>query len=118
MSQDDLFLFDNFDNLVKVIINYYNKSLINADVSPEVYKKRAKLSIWIRKFHQECGTLTPSVEDAIEKLQEKSCLLLMTAHQPNLFAYSGVLRKATLNFVLTEKLEKLLKIPIINFFGI
>jgi hypothetical protein len=42
----------------------------------------------------------------------------MTAHQPNFFAYSGVLRKATLNFVLANKLESLLKVPVVSFFGI
>jgi hypothetical protein len=42
----------------------------------------------------------------------------MTAHQPNFFAYSGVLRKATLNFVLAKKLEAALKIPVVSFFGI
>jgi len=118
MNQDDPFLFDNLDNLIKVTINFYNNSLKKAATSPEANEKRAQISTWIRKFHQECGTLTPPVEEAIGKLQEESCLLLMTAHQPNLFAYSGVLRKATLNNVLAEKLKKLLKTPVISFFGI
>ena len=42
----------------------------------------------------------------------------MTAHQPNLFAYSGVLRKATLNHVLAKGLETQLGVPVISFFGI
>ena len=42
----------------------------------------------------------------------------MTAHQPNLFAYSGVLRKATLIHALAGKLEKIAKVPVVSFFGI
>jgi molecular chaperone GrpE (heat shock protein) len=42
----------------------------------------------------------------------------MTAHQPNLLAYSGVLRKATLNHVLSEKLSENLNLPVVSFFGI
>jgi hypothetical protein len=42
----------------------------------------------------------------------------MTAHQPNLFAYSGVFRKATLNFALARALERMLNVPVVSFFGI
>jgi len=79
---------------------------------------RRNLANWIHKFHRECGTLTPEVEQAIEKLREDNCLLLMTAHQPNLFAYSGVLRKATLNHVLAKTLSERLSVPVVNFFGL
>jgi hypothetical protein len=41
----------------------------------------------------------------------------MTAHQPNLFAYSGVFRKATLNHLLAKRLSELLDIPVVSFFG-
>ncbi|MGA3192920.1 MAG: hypothetical protein ABSD73_10485 [Candidatus Bathyarchaeia archaeon] len=54
----------------------------------------------------------------MEDLESGNCIVLMTAHQPNFFAYSGVLRKATLNFVLAKKLESALKIPVVSFFGI
>jgi len=117
-SQNDPFFYANINDLLKDTIKYYNNSIKKSTTSPEVCERRAQISNWIRKFHQECGTLTPIVEDAIEKLQEDSCLFLMTAHQPNLFAYSGVLRKATINNVLVEKLEKVLKVPVISFFGI
>jgi hypothetical protein len=42
----------------------------------------------------------------------------MTAHQPNLFAYGGVLRKATLNHVLARKLSERLDVPVVSFFGL
>jgi hypothetical protein len=62
--------------------------------------------------------MSPSIERRIEDLKSGTGLILMTAHQPNLFAYSGVFRKATLNFVLAKKLESALKIPVVSFFGI
>jgi hypothetical protein len=84
----------------------------------ETLDTRRKLADWIRKFHHESGTLTSQVEQALEKLNSDNCVLLMTAHQPNLFAYAGVLRKATLNHVLEEKLSKLLDVPVVSFFGL
>ena len=84
----------------------------------ETLATRRKLADWIRKFHHECGTLTSQVEQALEKLNSDNCLLLMMAHQPNLFAYGGVLRKATLNHVLASKLSRRLDVPVVSFFGL
>ena len=84
----------------------------------ETLATRRKLAGWIRKFHHECGTLTSQVEQALEKLNSDNCILLMTAHQPNLFAYGGVLRKATLNHVLASKLSERLDVPVVSFFGL
>jgi hypothetical protein len=86
--------------------------------SPRVLERRASLADLAEVFHKDCGTLTASVERRIEDLRNGTGLVLMTAHQPNLFAYAGVLRKATLNFVLARKLEEMLKVPVVNFFGI
>jgi len=83
-----------------------------------VHERRVGLSRFFKKFHKDCGTLTPNVQKAMEGLKEDPCIVLMTAHQPNLFPYSGVLRKATLNRVLAGELEKRLGVRVINFFGI
>ena len=115
---DDPFSYENLEEIVKACSQFYHSLIERSKNTREAYEKRVELSRWIRKFHQDCGTLTPHVEDAIEKLKSDSCLFLMTAHQPNLFAYSGVLRKATLNYVLAEKLSESLKLPVVSFFGI
>ena len=118
-TSSDPFIFENLNQLVEACIDYYNGYLAKSrEKASEVGKRRVQLSRWVRKFHQECGTLNSNVETALEKLEDDSCLFLMTAHQPNLFAYSGVLRKATLNYVLAEKLGKILKVPVVTFFGI
>ncbi len=111
------FSYPTLENLVEACVHFYHKSLEKQD-SPLVLKQRKWLAEHVRKFHGECGTLTPRVEEAIENLANGSCLLVMTAHQPNLFAYGGVLRKATLSCILTEKLRESLRLPVVSFFGV
>jgi hypothetical protein len=107
----------NFEELVKACVSFYedNKDKMN---SKSIREKRAKLTDSVEVFHKECGTLTSSVKKRIKDLRNGIGIVLMTAHQPNFFAYSGVFRKATLNFVLAQKLENILKVPVVNFFGI
>ena len=83
-----------------------------------VRKKRAQLSRHVETFHRDCGTLTAPVQRRIQELRDGNCIVLMIAHQPNFFGYSGVFRKATLNLVLSDMLEKRLKLPVVCFFGI
>jgi hypothetical protein len=83
-----------------------------------IRRNRSELSRYARIFHEQCDTLTTSVRETIEKLEGGNCIILMTAHQPNLFAYSGVLRKATLISVLARKMEEVTKVPTVSFFGI
>lgn len=109
---------ENMQQLVDNCKNFYNTLKENTINTSESYQRRIQLSKWIRKFHQDCGTLTPNVKDAIDKIRDKSCVFLMTAHQPNLFAYSGVFRKATLTHVLAQRLSEDLNVPVVVFFGI
>jgi hypothetical protein len=111
------FSYKTLEELSEVCIDFYRKSFDKKDLS-EIIERRKQLAIWIRNFHLKCGTLTTNVEAAIGKLEDDSSLVLMTAHQPNLFAYSGVLRKATLTHVLAKKLSEKLNVPVVCFFGV
>jgi len=111
------FSYENMEKLTEACARFYNKSLAQKGFS-DVSERRSQLAKYVRKFHSGSGTLTPRVEEAIKNLETGSCLLLMTAHQPNLFPYSGVLRKATLNHVLAKRLSESLKVPVVSFFGI
>jgi len=84
----------------------------------EVYKRRVELSRFVEKFHKETETLTPTLKKKILDLRSKKCIFLMTAHQPNLFAYSGIFRKATLTYTLAKQIENSLGVKVVNFFGI
>ncbi len=112
------FAYDNLGKLTEACVNSYNESVAERRFSPEAGEHRGQLVKYIRRFHDGSGTLTPRVKEAIETLENGPCLLLMTAHQPNLFAYSGVLRKATLNQVLAQSLSERLGLPVVSFFGI
>lgn len=117
MSLGRTFFADDFRDLVGSCAGFYerNKDKIRVE---RVGERRRDLSGYAEVFHTDCGTLTEPVQKRIEDLQSGVGLVLMTAHQPNFFAYSGVLRKATLTFLLAKKLEEHLQIPVVNFFGI
>ena len=108
---------DDFRELVDSCVSFYEENKDEMGLE-RVHERRAELSGFVEAFHKDCGTLTPSVEKRIEDLRDGVGLVLMTAHQPNFFAYSGVLRKATLNFVLAKELEEVLGVPVVSFFGI
>lgn len=108
---------NSLGELLEACVSFHRQSKNEASLE-RARKRRAELAGFARVFHEECGTLTPLVQKRIEDLESGNCIVLMTAHQPNFFAYSGVLRKATLNSVLAKKLESVLKVPIVNFFGI
>jgi hypothetical protein len=116
MANSPVFV-DNFRDLVGSCISFYEESK-NKVSFERIRAKRAKLSGFAEAFHKDAGTLTASVQKRLEDLKNGHCLILMAAHQPNFFAYGGVLRKATLNFVLAKALEEALKVPVVNFFGI
>ena len=111
------FSYNTIEDLVESGIDFYHESFERKDIS-EIIARRNQLSKWVRDFHQKSHTLTPNVKEAIRNLQKDTCVVLMTAHQPNLFAYGGVLRKVTLNQVLAERLTERLGVPVVSFFGV
>lgn len=115
----DLFVskFENLEELVDSCVAFYEGNLEKMRLD-SVRRRRADLSGFVERFHRDCGTLTPDVQRRLDDLKDGNCVVVMSAHQPNIFAYSGVLRKATLIFVLAKQLEKRLKVPVVNFFGV
>ena len=108
---------EDFTELADSCVSFYKHTSHKTSLE-RVRGRRSDLSVFAESFHRDCGTLTASVQERIADLKEGRGVIVMTAHQPNFFAYSGVLRKATLNFVLAKRLEKLLGVPVVNFFGI
>ena len=109
--------FKNLKELVDSCVSFYESNVEKMRLD-SVRKRRADLSGFVERFHRDCGTFTPDVEKRVKDLRDGNCVVVMSAHQPNLFAYSGILRKTTLIFVLAKQLEKRLKVPVVNFFGI
>jgi hypothetical protein len=108
--------FRTLGELVDACVSYYEDNVEKMKLD-SVQKRRSDLAVFVEKFHRDCGTLTPEVQEKLETLRGGDCVVVMSAHQPNLFAYSGVMRKITLISVLAKELEKRLKIPVVNFFG-
>ena len=109
--------FKNLQELVDSCVAFYEGNVEKMRLD-SVRKRRVDLAGFVEGFHRDCGTLTPEVQKRIEDLRGGDCVVVMSAHQPNLFAYSGVMRKTTLTFVLAKELEKRLKVPVVNFFGV
>lgn len=107
----------NIDELAKACATFSrdDKSRMHGE---RVRANRISLAKSAEKFHRDCGTFTSSIEERCQELAERECIILMTGHQPNLFAYGGVFRKATLNYVLARKLERDLGVPVVNFFAV
>src|SRR5918999_2185449 len=67
---------------------------------------RKKLQLYIRDFHSEADTLTSRVEEALTLLSHPMSKILISIHQPNLFAYSGIYKKIVLLQTLKDMAEK------------
>lgn len=117
MSQKSEFLFADMKDLLRECTSFHEKYSDQA-VTERVQKNRFSLSGYVEAFHKKCGTLTLGVQRSIHELRKGTGIVLMTAHQPNLFAYNGIMRKATLSFVLAKKLEKTLGVPTVSLFGV
>lgn len=57
---------------------------------------RKRLGQYIRQFHNQANTLSPGVNNSIGLLDDPSSKILVSIHQPNLFAYGGVYKKIIL----------------------
>ncbi len=67
-----------------------------------VLHNRLMLKSFINKFHMNAGTLTDRVKSSIELLDDPATKLVVSTHQPNLFAYGGVFKK----IVMLETLKR------------
>jgi len=69
-------------------------------------RNRAKLKPFVEKFHSEAGTLTDSVKNSISLLNDPTTKIVVSTHQPNLFAYGGVFKKIVLLETLKSAVEE------------
>jgi hypothetical protein len=75
-------------------------------VNHVILNNRAKLQKFIDKFHMEANTMTNGVSSNIKLLHLPTTKILVSIHQPNLFAYSGVFKKIVLLATLKNTIEK------------
>jgi hypothetical protein len=114
-----------FSDTVKMVLssNFYSsdfntRAQVNRNAPADfIVKNRTTLAKFINKFHLEADTMTSKVRHSIKLLNDPNTKLLVSAHQPNLFAYGGVFKK----IVLLHTLQNVLKqynseIKIVNLF--
>lgn len=69
------------------------------------FENRKRLGQYIREFHTEAYTLNPGVTDSMALLNDPFSKILVSIHQPNLFAYGGVYNKIILLETLRDMAE-------------
>ncbi len=68
----------------------------NFSATDYTFANRKRLGQYIRQFHNQANTLNPEINDSIGLLDDPSSKILVSIHQPNLFAYGGVYKKIIL----------------------
>ena len=71
-----------------------------------ILNNRIKLQKFIEKFHTKANTMTPSVNKAVNLLSNPETEILVSLHQPNLFAYSGIFKKIVFLETLKDNIFK------------
>ena len=106
-------LFSKFRNIENPIVSGYISSIpntlteaLNLLLSPKftenysatdyILSNRKRLGLFIRQFHNQADTITSKISDSINLLDDPSSKILVSIHQPNLFAYGGVYKKIIL----------------------
>jgi hypothetical protein len=85
-------------------------------VDNNVLENRIKLATFIRKFHSQADTLNDDILKQGALLNDPTTKLLVSSHQPNLFAYGGIFKKIVLLETLKSTIENRKKQGIINVF--
>jgi hypothetical protein len=106
-------LFSKFGTMKNPIVSEYISSIpntfteaLNALISSKftenysatdyTLKNRKRLGQYISQFHTQANTLNLEIKDSIGLLDDPSSKILVSIHQPNLFAYGGVYKKIIL----------------------
>ncbi|MFZ0648287.1 MAG: hypothetical protein WAM27_08715 [Nitrososphaeraceae archaeon] len=75
----------------------------NFSATDYTFANRKRLGQYIKQFHSQANTLNSEINDSIGLLDDPSSKILVSIHQPNLFAYGGVYKK----LILLETLRRM-----------
>jgi hypothetical protein len=106
-------LFSKFGNIENPIVSGYISSIPNSltealnillsskftenySATDYTLANRKQLGQFIRQFHSQADTINSNIIDTINLLDDPSSKILVSIHQPNLFAYGGVYKKIIL----------------------
>ena len=122
-------LFERFSQVNDPVVSEFTESIpekfadaVNRVASQKalasdfVLRNRVMLKSFIKKFHSEAGTLTDRVRSSIELLDDPTARIVVSTHQPNLFAYGGVFKKIVLLEALKNVVEPGRDAKVVNLF--
>ena len=89
-----------FDNAVKML-----NEAPTPKVDENIFANRRNLKDAVYNFHLKSRTLTSSVKNQIDLLDDESLKIVVAIHQPNLFAFGGVFKKIVLLETISKYLE-------------
>jgi len=101
----------NLNNFINTIPSDINSAVNKLNEIPihtideNIFKNRNHLKNAISSFHKKAGTLTTKVNSQLELIDEEKIKIIVSIHQPNLFAFSGVFKKIVLSEVLSEHMD-------------
>jgi hypothetical protein len=115
-------LFSKFGNIENPIVSGYISSIPNTltealnfllsskftenySATDYTLPNRKHLGQFIRRFHDQADTVNSKISDSINLLDDPSSKILVSIHQPNLFAYGGVYKKIILLETLRTMVE-------------
>lgn len=115
-------LFSKFGNIENPIVSGYISSIPNTltealnfllsskftenySATDYMLANRKHLGQFIRRFHDQADTVNSKISDSINLLDDPSSKILVSIHQPNLFAYGGVYKKIILLETLRTMVE-------------
>lgn len=81
-------------------------------------RNRMMMKSIVEQFHNEADNLTSHVHDSIQLLDDPTTKVVVSTHQPNLFAYGGVFKKIVLLENLRNASLKLDRGKVVNLFVI
>jgi hypothetical protein len=106
---------DNFSEALNILLSpEFSTNFSSTDYT---LANRKRLGQYIREFHSQAGILSTAVNDSIALLGDHFSKILVSIHQPNLFAYSGIYKK----IILLETLKSIAEsknpnVKLINLF--
>jgi len=105
----------SLEEAVESCLKYYHEH----QVSPHVLDVRTRLGAQMESFHKKAGTYSDhKIKKSIEDLSNPETLVVEVAHQPNIFPYSGFLKKIVLGHVIADKIRERAEFPVVELFGI
>src|SRR5215207_6689103 len=85
---------DTLSEAVSILLS--SKFAENYSPTEYTFANRKRLGQHVKHFHSQANTLNPGVDQSIGRLDDPSSKILVSIHQPNLFAYGGVYKKILL----------------------